>query len=212
MLQGDVRPLIVSPASWLVGLAGSSGGLHALHHVLGALPPAFPAAIAVVQHRLSGNERMLGDLLSRWTRLRVRDAEEGDVLAAGTVFIAPADRHMRVTLERTIALARGAPIHHVLSSADPLFTSGALAYGPRFIAVVLTGGDGDGSDGVRHVRRRHGTVIAQDPATASNDEMPRHAIATGVVDMIVPLDQIAGALVRLVTVSSLPEPEPAAPH
>jgi chemotaxis response regulator CheB len=192
----------------LVGLAASSGGLHALHRVLGALPAAFPAAIAVVQHRLSGNERMLGDLLARWTRLRVRDAEERDVLVAGTVFIAPADRHMRVTLDRTVALARGAPIHHVLSSADPLFTSGALAFGPRFIAVVLTGGDGDGSDGVRHVRVRHGTVIAQDPVTASNDEMPRHAIATGVVDMIVPLDEIAGTLRQLVAATALSETEP----
>ena len=208
MLQGDVRPLIATPASWLVALAASSGGLHALHHVLGALPAAFPAAIAVVQHRLSGNERMLVDLLSRWTRLNVRDAEERDVLVAGTVFIAPADRHMRVTLDRTVALARGGPIHHVLSSADPLFTSGALAYGPRFIAVVLTGGDGDGSDGVRHVRVRHGTVIVQDPATAANSEMPCHAIATGVVDMIVPLDEIAGVLRRLVAMSAVPDGEP----
>jgi two-component system chemotaxis response regulator CheB len=197
MLHRDVRP-IASPASWLVALAASAGGLHALHQVLGTLPVKFPGAIAVVQHRLAGNERMLGELLSRWTRLRVRDAEERDVLAAGTVFIAPADRHMRITLERTVALTRGAPIHHVLSSADPLFISGALAYGPHFIAVVLTGGDGDGSDGIRHVRLRNGTVIAQDPDTASNDEMPRHAIATGVVDMIVPLAEIAGVLQRLV--------------
>jgi chemotaxis response regulator CheB len=206
MLHREVRPPIASPASWLVGVAASSGGLHALHHVLGALPAAFPGAIAVVQHRQAGSERMLGDLLSRWTSLRIRDAEERDVLVQSTVFIAPADRHMRITLDRTVALARGAPIHHVRSSADPLFISGALAYGPRFIAVVLTGGDGDGSDGVRHVRLRHGTVIAQDPATASNDEMPRHAIATGVVDFIIPLDDIAGVLERLVSVSALPEP------
>jgi two-component system chemotaxis response regulator CheB len=208
MMHRDARSLFVSPASWLVGLAASSGGLHALHHVLGALPGSFPGAIAVVQHRRAGNERMLGDLLSRWTKLRLRDAEEGDVLVPGTVFIAPADRHMRITSDRTVALTRGAPIHHVLSSADPLFTSGALAYGPRFVAVVLTGGDGDGSGGVRQVRQRHGTVIAQDPTTASNDEMPRHAIATGVVDLIVPLDGIAAVLRRLVATSPRPAPEP----
>jgi two-component system chemotaxis response regulator CheB len=208
MPHRTVRPLIASPAPWLIGLAASAGGLHALHHVLGSLTAGFPAAIAVVHHRRAGHERMLGDLLSRWTTLRVRDAEERDVLVSGTVFIAPADRHMRITLDRTVALTRGAPIHHVLSSADPLFTSGALAYGPCFIAAVLSGGDGDGSDGVRQVRVRHGTVIAQEPATAANDEMPRHAIATGVVDLIVPLHEIAGVLVPLVTASYRPEPEP----
>ena len=208
MLPRDIRPLIASPAPWLVALASSSGGVRALHQVLGALPASIPAAIAVVQHRLGGHERMLSDLLSRWTKLRVRDAAERDVLVAGTVFLAPSDRHMRITLDRTVALTRGAPIHHVLSSADPLFTSGAVVYGSQFVAVVLTGGDGDGSGGIRHVRAQQGTVIAQDPATASNDEMPRHAIATGVVDMILPLDAIGDALVRLVTASPLPEPEP----
>jgi two-component system chemotaxis response regulator CheB len=208
MLLPTVRPPIASPASWLVALAASSGGLHALHHILGGLPTEFPAAVTVVQHRMAENDRMLGDLLSRWTRLRVRDARERDVLEPGTVYIAPADRHMEITVDRTIALLRGAPIHHVLSSADPLFASGALAYGPHFIAVVLTGGDGDGSDGILQVRLRHGTVIAQDPASATNDEMPRSAIATGVVDMIVPLDEIAQSLRQLVHGAAQPVETP----
>jgi two-component system chemotaxis response regulator CheB len=147
---------------------------------------------------------MLGELLSRWTTLRVRDAVEADVLESGTVYIAPADRHMRITRDRTVALARGDAIHHVLSSADPLFTSAAMAYGARFIAVVLTGGDGDGSDGIRHVRTWNGTVIAQDPASASNDEMPRHAIATGLVDLVVPLEDIARTIMQLVSATNEP--------
>jgi two-component system, chemotaxis family, protein-glutamate methylesterase/glutaminase len=208
MLFPPVRPPIASPAPWLVALAASSGGLDALHRVLGGLPAAFPAAVAVVQHRMAENDRILGEILSRWTRLRVRDAEERQVLEAGSVYIAPADRHMEITLDRTIALVRGVPIHHVLSSADPLFASGALVYGSRFIAVVLTGGLADGSDGILQVRLRHGTVIAQDPASASNGEMPRSAIATGVVDLIVPLEAIAQALRQLVHGAAQPVATP----
>jgi two-component system chemotaxis response regulator CheB len=204
MSRQDVAPPAGSPAPWLIAFAASFGGLHALHRILGALPAELPAAIAVVQHRMVENERVLGELLSCWTGLRVRDAAEGDVLESGTVYIAPAGRHMRITHERTVALAHGGAIHHVLSSADPLFTSAAMAYGPRFIAVVLTGGDGDGSDGIRHVRTWNGTVIAQDPASASNDEMPRHAIATGFVDMVLPLDEIARTIARLVSESNEP--------
>jgi chemotaxis response regulator CheB len=209
MPHEHARPPLAAPASWLVAFAASSGGLHALHHILGGLPAAFPAAVAVVQHRRPESDQMLRDLLARWTRLRVCDAQEGDVLAAGTAYIAPADQHMTITRERTVALVHGPVIRHVLSSADPLFSSGALAYGPHFIAVVLTGGDGDGSGGVLQVRLRHGTVIAQDPASASNDQMPRHAIATGVVDMIVPLDEIAAALRQLVNATVEPVAEPA---
>jgi two-component system chemotaxis response regulator CheB len=105
---------------------------------------------------------------------------------------------MTITGDRTVALVGGGPINHVLSSADPLFASAALAFGSRLIAVVLTGHDGDGSAGVRSVRLHGGTVIAQDPATARCGDMPRSAIATGVVDLVVPLDDMGSTIARLV--------------
>lgn len=198
------RSIIASPAEDLVVLAASVGGLDVMHHILAALPADFPAAIAVVQHRLADRGALLGELLAKWTSLRVRDAREGDLLEAGTVHIAPAELHMTITGDRTIALVGGGAIHHVLSSADPLFASAALAYGERLIAVVLTGGDGDGSAGVRSVRLEGGTVLAQDPETAHCGDMPRHAIATGAVDMVLPLDRIADVLTQLVGQPSRP--------
>ena len=163
----------------------------------GAIPADFDAAVAVVLHRTTGHGDLLSTLLAGWTTLDGRDAVDGDVLRGGTIYVAPAEMHMTVTAGRRIALVRGGLIHHVLSSADPLFTSAALAFGSHCIAVVLTGHDGDGSTGVRAVRREGGTVIAENPETALTGSMPSSAIATGCVDQILDLRDIAPALVQL---------------
>lgn len=178
----------------LVVLAASLGGLEALQVICRALPADFPAAIAIVLHRLPTHAGLLAQVLSRSTALPVVDVREGELLVPGTVYIAPADLHMTITSEATVALIDGGPIHHVLSSADPLFASAAVAFGSRLTAVVLTGGDGDGAAGVRSVKLEGGTVFAQDPNTAVCGDMPRKAIATGMVDAVLALDAIAPAL------------------
>jgi chemotaxis response regulator CheB len=186
------------PAGDLVVFAGSMGGLDALRTIFSALPSDFGGAIGVVQHRMATHGALLCELLRTWTTLDVRDAQHGDPLLAGQVLIAPADRHMTITHERTIALLAGRPIRHVLSSADPLFETAAAVYGSRLTAVVLTGGDGDGSTGVRAVKEHGGTVFAQDPKTAACPDMPLSAIATGSVDRVLQLDEIAAAVVARV--------------
>jgi two-component system chemotaxis response regulator CheB len=187
-----------SPARDLIVIAGSAGGLDALRAICGALPVGFPAAIAVVQHRALAHASLLSQLLSVWGPLEARDALEGELLTAGTILIAPPDLHMTITPARTVALVGGGAIHHVLSSADPLFASAAFVYGERLTAVVLTGGDGDGSAGIRSVKLEGGTVFAQDPETAFCGDMPRSSISTGMVDRVLALDDIAGALVERV--------------
>ena len=183
------------PASDLVVIAGSSGGMEALRAICSALPADFSAAIAIVQHRSVSHAHLLAELLGVWSPLPVRDAVEGEPLLAGTIFIAPPDRHMTIAPSGTIALVQGRPIHHVLSSADPLFESAALVFGDRVTGVVLTGGDGDGTSGVVAIRRCGGLTIAQDPDTAFCADMPRNAIATGAIERVLGLDSIAGALI-----------------
>ena len=97
-----------------------------------------------------------------------------------------------------MALTHSALVHFVRPSADLLFESVAGAYGPRVIACVLTGTGSDGAMGVSAVKARGGTVLAQDPATAEFRGMPEAAIATGAVDFVLPLDEIAEVVVRLV--------------
>jgi two-component system chemotaxis response regulator CheB len=181
----------------LIVLAASAGGLDALRTICSALPLDLPAAVAIVQHRSRAHSHLLAVLLGQWSALPVKDAETGDQLVHGTILIAPPERHMTVSASRHVVLLPGPPIHHVLSSADPLFESAAEAFGPNLTAVVLTGHDGDGSDGVRAVRRRGGRVIAQDPATAFRGSMPQSSIDTGMVDQILTLEQIAAELAAL---------------
>jgi two-component system chemotaxis response regulator CheB len=128
-------------------------------------------------------------------RLAVKTAEPSEVLRPGTVYLAPPHLHLAV---RPVGLTNGRRIHHHLSSADQLFASAAESLGGRVVAVVLTDGDRDGTDGVQAVRAGGG-VLAQDEATSAFFDMPRSAIATGCVDRVLPLVEIVPALVELVT-------------
>ena len=183
----------------VVALAASMGGIEALRTILGALPEGFPAAVLVVQHRPADYQGRLAEVLGRSTPLCVKEAEDGEALRNGTVFLAPPGRHLLVNADGVLSLSQAPKVHHVRPSAEPLFESVALAFGPRAIAVVLTGGDGDGSGGVRRVREAGGVVIAQEPASCAAPGMPESAIATGCVGTVLPLREIGPTLVALVT-------------
>lgn len=182
----------------VVAIAASAGGLAALSEVLGALPPSFPAAIVVVQHLDPRHRSLMADILSRRTALRVVEATEGAPLRPGTVYIAPPDRHLLVNPDGTLSLSQSELVHFVRPSADLLFDSVAAAFRDRAIAVVLTGTGSDSAMGVSAVKKTGGTVIAQDEATAQFFGMPGAAIQTGDVDFVLPLSEIAPALVTLV--------------
>jgi two-component system chemotaxis response regulator CheB len=180
-------------------MAASAGGIDALRIVLRALPADFPCPIVVVQHRTARNPSLLVQVLKRHTVLPVRAACEGGVLEAGTVYIADPDRHLTVTAAHAFAYSDGTRIRYVLSSANPLFASSAAAYGSGAIAVVLSGAGHDGTDGVQAIKTHGGVVIAQDEHTAGYFGMPGSAIESGAVDFVLPIDEIAPALVRLTT-------------
>jgi two-component system chemotaxis response regulator CheB len=187
--EADTFPVVVFGASL--------GGIQALSTIHASLPEEFPAAIAIVQHRPS-EPGLLAEVLSSRSKRPVRDAAEGDRLAPGHVFLAPAGRHLLINRDGTLSLSDSPKVRSSRPAADVLFGSGAESLGGRLIAVVLTGGDGDGSDGVRTVKGMGGRVIAQDEATSQAFSMPRSAMATGCVDFVVPLGEIGPLLARLI--------------
>ncbi|MBI5118348.1 chemotaxis protein CheB [Candidatus Poribacteria bacterium] len=182
----------------IVAIAASAGGLRALEDVLRGLPMDFAAAIVVVQHLDPRHRSLMADILSRHTPLRVKQAEKDDVLTAGTVYIAPPNRHLLVNTDGSLSLTESELVHFVRPSADLLFESVAASHKERAIAIVLTGTGSDGSMGVRAIKKMGGTVIAQDEETSEFFGMPAAAIQTGDVDFVLPLPEISSAIVTLV--------------
>ncbi len=186
------------PAFDIVVFAASAGGLEALSTVLGSLPADFHAAVVVVQHLDPRHRSLIAEILGKRTRLPVAEAREGDRLRARQVYIAPPNRHVLVNADGTLVLSDSELVHFVRPSADLLFESVAGSYKDRAIGVVLTGTGSDGSMGVRAIKKMGGTVLAQDQSSSAFFGMPGAAIATGDVDFVLPVEEIADALVALV--------------
>ncbi len=183
----------------VVVIATSAGGLKALSHLLSALPADFPAAVVVVQHLSRQYPSQLANILGQRTSLSVKEAEKGDWLQPGKVYIAPPDQHLLVNLDGTLGLSHSELVHFVRPSADLLFESVAAKFKERVVGVVLTGKGVDGAMGVEAIQKMGGKAIAQDQATSECFGMPESAIATGSVDWVVPLDKIAATLMNLLT-------------
>jgi len=192
----DQAPSMSGPRR-IVVIGASAGGVKALMTLLSSLAPRFPAPIAIVQHRSVQGQGRLVEILTRITRLRVIEAKAGDALEDGTVYVARADEHLTVTGGGCLAYFDGHRIHHLLSSANPLFESSAEVFGAGAVAIVLTGSGCDGTEGVLAVKAHGGTVIVQDEATSEYFSMPRSAIQSGAVDMVLALDAIGPELRRL---------------
>lgn len=181
----------------LIVMTASAGGISAIGHVLSALPADFDVPIVVVQHHTPGRTPDLAQVLSKLSKRPVRIAEKGQPIRRHNVYLAPGAAHLIVRPDRSFELMDGRRIAYVRSSAESLFMSAAETYGPRVIAVVLTGLGRNGAEGVRRVKQVGGTVIAQDEATSRYFSMPQAAIATGSVDSVLPLGAIAPALIHL---------------
>lgn len=174
--------------------------MNALSVILGGLPADFPAAIAIVMHLSPVHKSLLAEILSSRSQLEVRQAQTGDILCHSSVFVAPPNHHMSVVTGGRIELSssNAEKVHYARPSAEPLFASVAAVYQQHAIAVVLTGGDGDGSFGVQIIKEQGGMVIAQNRPTSQDFSMPETSIKTGDVDFILPLSEIAPMLIELV--------------
>ncbi|HEY9849523.1 MAG TPA: chemotaxis protein CheB [Leptolyngbyaceae cyanobacterium] len=182
----------------IVALAASANGINAIIQILSQLPPSFPVPIVVVQHLSPNYPSYLPQIFDCRTLLKVKSAEDGEKLNPSTVYVAPPNYHLLAKPDGTLALNQTPKVHFVRPSADILFDSVAESYRERAIAVVLTGADMDGSNGVRSIKKMGGKVIAQDKNTSTIFGMPAAAIETGCVDFILPLGEIAAAIANLV--------------
>ncbi len=187
----------------VIVVGASAGGIHTVIELLSRLPADLPAFMGVVIHRGAASTSNWSATLGMKAKLRVVEPNNGDSLARGVVYIAPADRHM--TFEHgSIALDGGAKEHRTRPSVDPLFTSAAVAYGPRVVGVVLTGGGHDGMQGLLDVTTAGGLSLVQKPSEAEHASMPEYAIAHDHVRAVLTVEEIGDALVLLARGGAVP--------
>lgn len=187
-----------SPSSvGLVCIASSTGGPQVVQKLLSSLPADFPAPIALVQHINAAFAESLVGWLAASCALKVKVAQDGDLLAPGTVLVAPSDAHLLVSARGKASLARGVPRDGHVPSGSSLLESAARVYGRRAVGIILSGMGVDGVEGLAAIRQAGGHTIAQSQETCVVFGMPGSAIARGVVEYTVPGDDLAPALLRL---------------
>jgi len=198
--MSDAEPTRAEPGGpyGIVAIAASAGGITALGRVFGGLPAGFPVPVVVVQHLDPRHKTIIAEVLGRRAKMPVVLARDGEQAKGGTIYIAPPNRHLLVEAGGVLVLSSSELVHFLRPSADLLFESVAGAYGPGAIACVMTGTGRDGTMGASAVKSRGGTVIAEDPALAEFKGMPEAVVAAGVVDFILPLDEIAAVISGLV--------------
>ncbi len=182
----------------VVAVASSTGGPAALECILTRLPGDFPIPVLIVQHITHGFVAGLADWLNKAGPLRVKVAEDGETLKQRTVYVAPDDRHLGVSPLGQAVLGAAAPVGGFRPSGSVLFDAVAKAYGPAAVAVILTGMGEDGVAGLRGVRHSGGHIIAQDEKSSVIFGMPGAAVAAGLADDVLPVEDIAGRLIELV--------------
>lgn len=185
----------------LVTIGVSTGGPNALSELLPALPATFPVPIVIVQHMPPVFTRMLATRLDSRCAVNVVEAEGGEVLEPGRVYIATGGRHLALarhgTAVHTVANDEP-PIHSCRPAVDVLFHSVAALYGPGALAVVLTGMGQDGLRGAEAILVAGGQILAQDEATSVVWGMPGFVARAGLADAVLPLDALAADIGRRV--------------
>lgn len=190
----------------IIVIGASAGGLAVLTELVAGLPEDLKASVFIVLHVGASDPGILAPLLRRRSRLPVTEAEDGERIQKGHVYVARPDYHLLVEAG-TIELARGPKENRSRPAVDALFRSACYAHGSRVIGVVLTGMLDDGSSGLWWVKKRGGTAIVQDPEDAQAPSMPRHALAHVEADHVVPADAIPALLARLSAEEAGPTPD-----
>ena len=172
----------------------SAGGVDALSQLLPALPAELRLSVFIVLHLPRERPSLLVEIFSDRCALPVREAEDKEPPAPGTVYFAPPDYHLLVEPGPQLALSIDEPVNFSRPSIDVLFESAAEIYGPTLLGIILTGASDDGARGLEAVHLAGGVTVVQQPQTAQVPLMTESALRRSPVDLVLPLEQIADLL------------------
>ena len=177
----------------MVAIGSSTGGPPALQNIFSAFDRKFPFAVVVSQHMPAGFTRAFADRLNRTSPFDIKEAEDGDLVSPGRVLIAPGGMNMNFEVcggQVTVRIVPPTSSDRYVPSVDAMLESCAGIYRKRMIALILTGMGNDGSKGIRAVHDQGGYIMAESEETSVVYGMPREAVATGLVNRVVPLHRV----------------------
>jgi len=189
----DQAPEPGAAAFPVVGIGASAGGLEAFKNFFQAMPPDTGMAFVLVPHLDPTHESMMVDLLAKYTAMRVVQIEDGMPLTANTVFMIPPNRYMSIK-DGELHLSEPTLRRGMRMPIDYFFRSLAEDQKERTICIILSGTGADGTLGLRAVKGEGGTALVQDPKTCQYDGMTASAVATGLVDFALPVEDLPKAL------------------
>lgn len=184
----------------IIAIGASTGGTEALKKVLTRMPPNSPG-ILVVQHMPAAFTTAFAERLNGLCQVSVHEARNNDPIAPGMALVAPGNYHMllrRSGARYYVEVKDGPMVHHQRPSVDMLFKSTAKYAGANAVGVILTGMGADGAEGLLEMKQAGAKTIAQDEKTCVVFGMPKEAIKLGAVDKVVPLENIAQEILRMV--------------
>lgn len=192
----------------VVAIGSSTGGPTAIKLILSSLPSEFPAGIAISQHMPKGFTASFAERLNSISKIKVKEAKDGDILEKGKALICPGGYHMLFKKKgnRIIANLRGSNnTDKYVPSVDMMMSSLAQIYGPKTMGVILTGMGNDGVSGMLEIKKQGGYTIVESEETAVVYGMPSEVIKAGAAGRVLPLSEIPAEIIKLVTVESKPE-------
>jgi two-component system, chemotaxis family, protein-glutamate methylesterase/glutaminase len=193
----DFRKLAVKA----VGIGTSTGGPNALHSLFKQIPEDFDLPIFVVQHMPAGFTKAFAERLDEISSIKVKEAEQGEIVKNGTAYIAPGNFHMKIhrkDLNISIELEQGPLVNGHRPSVDFTFDSLNACYGASLLAVIMTGMGKDGAESIKKLKEIGSPTIAQDEKSSVVFGMNRQAIDLGGIDYIVSLEEIVPQMIRII--------------
>lgn len=197
------KPAAISPDQKVhhevLAIGASTGGPPALQHILTSLPKAFPVPIVIAQHMPKIFTQSFAQRLDAMSQLRVKEAEDGEVLTAGVAYIAPGDTHMALRRRgRSVCVQFTDGTRYIYRpSVDLLMGTTAEAYERQAVGVILTGMGSDGLVGMKELKAKGGYIVAQDEETCVVFGMPKAVITAKLADAVLPIDRISEEIMRV---------------
>lgn len=171
-------------------IGGSAGSFNVLLEVIPKIIAPINFAIVIILHRKSGLNSNIADVFSHKTSMKVFECEDKDPIIPGNIYFAPPDYHLLLENDATFSLDYSEKLNYSRPSIDITFKIAADLYGPRMAALLLSGANADGAEGLLYVHEKSGTTIVQDPLSAEIAIMPKEALSLFKPDFVANIDEI----------------------